>query len=221
MANNRLVSCKPCGIGHRSLCSFNLHDCQVSTSDFPIWCFDCHRYNQLIPINPDSESLKIGSVKSLADPINNEPEGFAEIVSLWKDEHSRRKTEHPVNSVFEENDFDLISFFPNGEADQNSSDNHEVNESFSQPNQIKTESESRETDRQSEERDSKTENLEDFYVCTDCDPMLLLENTDRLSDHFADYPDHFNINPICFYNQFSLKIRDIGKSSPQFTSLPN
>jgi hypothetical protein len=53
--------------------------------------------------------------------------------------------------------------------------------------------------------------LEDCYMCLDCDNKLLMDS-DQLSDHCQIFPDHFNINPLCVYNSFNLQLTNVAKS---------
>ncbi len=53
------------------------------------------------------------------------------------------------------------------------------------------------------------ENYDDSYVCTDCQPSKFLRNSNSLFEHCKQMIDHGNINPICFYNKFSLKVKKI------------
>ena len=153
-----------------------------------------------------SGNLKIGSTKSLSDLQEEKPNEFAEIVNFWDRECAKTNAENEVHSLI-----DSVSFDTKDEACHNQELYQELNRTFTLSNQTKTEI-------NIQEKDFKiVENFDDFYICVDCDPMRLLENTDRLSDHFTEKSDHFNINPICFYNKFSLKIRDIGKMTHQLS----
>ena len=40
-----------------------------------------------------------------------------------------------------------------------------------------------------------------------------------MSDHLEDEIEHCNINPICFYNSFSVKIEDIFPSESKLAEL--
>lgn len=55
------------------------------------------------------------------------------------------------------------------------------------------------------------ESYDDSYICTDCKPYKFLRNSESLFEHCQHMIDHGNINPICFYNKFSLKIEKICK----------
>jgi len=53
--------------------------------------------------------------------------------------------------------------------------------------------------------------LEDCYLCLDCDNKVMTDS-DQLSDHCQTFSDHYNINPLCVYNSFSLQLSDVAKS---------
>ena len=57
--------------------------------------------------------------------------------------------------------------------------------------------------------------IDDSYVCTDCEPYKFLRNSYLLFEHCQQMIDHGNINPISFYNKFSLKVENIELSHCQ------
>ena len=56
--------------------------------------------------------------------------------------------------------------------------------------------------------------IPEWSICLDCVPHKVLKYSDDSMDkHFAENPEHYQINPAWFYSKFDLYVTDIAKQS--------
>ena len=56
------------------------------------------------------------------------------------------------------------------------------------------------------------QDIPEWSICLDCVPHKILKDSDESMDkHFAENPEHYQINPAWFYLKFSLYVSDIAK----------
>ena len=54
--------------------------------------------------------------------------------------------------------------------------------------------------------------IPEWSICLDCVPHKILKDSDESMDkHFAENPEHYQINPAWFYLKFNLNVSDIAK----------
>ena len=60
----------------------------------------------------------------------------------------------------------------------------------------------------------KNQEIPEWFVCLECAPHKILQDSDQSMDkHFAENPEHYQINPAWFYLKFNLYVTDIARQS--------
>ena len=60
----------------------------------------------------------------------------------------------------------------------------------------------------------KTQEIPEWFICLECAPHKILQDSDQSMDkHFAENPEHYQINPAWFYLKFNLYVTDIARQS--------
>ena len=60
----------------------------------------------------------------------------------------------------------------------------------------------------------KNQEIPEWFICLDCAPHKILQDSDQSMDkHFAENPEHYQINPAWFYLKFNLYVTDIARQS--------
>eukprot|EP00088_Acartia_fossae_P071189 TRINITY_DN9721_c0_g1_i12.p1 TRINITY_DN9721_c0_g1~~TRINITY_DN9721_c0_g1_i12.p1 ORF type:complete len:107 (-),score=26.20 TRINITY_DN9721_c0_g1_i12:282-560(-) len=61
--------------------------------------------------------------------------------------------------------------------------------------------------------------LDEFYICLECQPIRILRGAEGLVEHGVNMVDHSDIKPLWSYNQVRVNLINVMKRKSTITSL--